>query len=156
MSGRSSVTKLAYGEVLVAISEGIVALFKEHYGKGPTEAKTYYQDDLVLCLLRGGLTRVEKTLHQGGRLEAMMPQRMAFQEVMRSRFVAVVEQATGRQVIGFMSGYEQEPDMTCEVFILAPAPDDPARGLDDENRRPGAANNFDRGAETSERGARRI
>jgi hypothetical protein len=39
---------------------------------------------------------------------------------MRDRFYAVVEGATGRQVIGFMSGNQQQPDMMCEVFILAP------------------------------------
>jgi len=39
---------------------------------------------------------------------------------MRDRFDAVIEQATGRRVIGFMSGNQQEPDMMCEVFILAP------------------------------------
>ena len=35
-------------------------------------------------------------------------------------FSSVVEQATGRAVIGFMSGNQQHPDMMCEVFILAP------------------------------------
>ena len=39
---------------------------------------------------------------------------------MRERFEAVIEYATGRQVIGFMSGNQQHPDMMCEVFILAP------------------------------------
>jgi hypothetical protein len=39
---------------------------------------------------------------------------------MRERFDAVIEAATGRQVIGFMSGNQQQPDMMCEVFILAP------------------------------------
>ena len=46
-----------HGDILTAISEGMVALLKEYYGRGPTQAKTYYQDDLVVCLLRGGFTR---------------------------------------------------------------------------------------------------
>jgi len=45
---------------------------------------------------------------------------MEFQELMRARFEAVVERATGRRVIGFMSGNQQDPDIMCEVFILAP------------------------------------
>jgi hypothetical protein len=45
---------------------------------------------------------------------------MVFQEVMRARFEHVVEQATGRNVIGFMSGNQQDPDMICEIFVLAP------------------------------------
>lgn len=39
---------------------------------------------------------------------------------MRGRFEAVVERATGRDVIGFMSANQQGPDIMCEVFILAP------------------------------------
>ena len=108
------------GEILTAISDGLVSLLKEFYGRGPTRAKTYYDDDLVVCLLRGGFTRVEKTLLEGGRSRAVIEQRMAFQEVMRERFEGVIERATGRRVIGFMSGNQQDPDIMCEVFILAP------------------------------------
>jgi uncharacterized protein YbcI len=113
--------RAAHGEVVTAISEGLVKLLKDYYGRGPTQAKTYYEDDLVVCLLRGGFTPVEQTLLEGGRGTAVIEQRMAFQEVMRQRFESVVEQVTGRRVIGFMSGNQQQPDMICEVFILAPS-----------------------------------
>ncbi len=109
-----------HGEILTGISDGLVGLLKDYYGRGPTQAKTYYQDDLVVCLLRGGFTRVEQTLLDGGRGHAVIQQRMEFQEVMRERFEAVIERATGRRVVGFMSGNQQDPDMICEVFILAP------------------------------------
>jgi uncharacterized protein YbcI len=110
----------SHGDVLTAISDGLVALFKEFYGRGPTRAKSYFDDDLVVCVLRGGFTRVEQTLLQGGRGSAVINQRMEFQDLMRERFAAVVENATGRQVIGFMSGNQQDPDIMCEVFILSP------------------------------------
>ena len=110
----------SHGEILTEISNGMVALLKDYYGVGPTQAKTYYQDDLVVCVLRGGFTRVEKTLLDGDRGAAVIEQRMAFQEVMRERFEAVVQHATGKPVIGFMSGNQQEPDMICEVFVLSP------------------------------------
>jgi uncharacterized protein YbcI len=113
-------TPRAHGDVLTAISDGIVALLKEFYGRGPTRTKSYYQDDLVVCLLRGGFSRVEQTLLEGGRGSSVIQQRMEFQEVMRGRFQAVIERATGRRVIGFMSGNQQDPDIMCEVFILAP------------------------------------
>ena len=109
-----------HGAVLTEISNGMVALLKDYYGVGPTQAKTYYQDDLVVCVLRGGFTRVEQTLLDGDRGRAVIEQRMAFQEVMRQRFEAVIQHATGRPVIGFMSDNQQEPDMICEVFILSP------------------------------------
>lgn len=106
--------------MLTAISDGMVALLKEFYGRGPTRTKSYYADDLVVCLLRGGFSRVEQTLLEGGRGASVIQQRMDFQDVMRHRFEEVIESATGRKVIGFMSGNQQDPDMMCEVFILAP------------------------------------
>lgn len=117
---RTPAVAKAHGDVLTAISEGLVALLKEFYGRGPSRAKAYYEDDLVVCLLRGGFSRVEQTLLEGGRGPAVISQRMEFQDLMRERFEAVVENATGRQVIGFMSGNQQHPDIMCEVFILAP------------------------------------
>jgi len=108
------------GAVRSAISNGIVSLLKEYYGVGPTQAKTYYLEDLVVCLLRGGFTRVEQTLLEGGRSAAVIEQRMAFQEVMKPRFTQVIEEITERRVVGYMSGNQQDPDMICEVFVLAP------------------------------------
>jgi uncharacterized protein YbcI len=119
-SRREQHSSQAHGSVLTAISEGMVALLKEYYGVGPTQTKTYYHDDLVVCVLRGGFTRVERTLLDGERGEAVIEQRMAFQEVMRQRFEAVIQHATGRPVIGFMSGHQQDLDMICEVFVLSP------------------------------------
>ena len=116
----SAHTRLHDGEARTAISNGLVALLKEYYGVGPTQAKTYYHDDIVVCVMRGGFTRVEQTLLEGGRTAAVIQQRMEFQEIMRDRFSGVVEGATGRRVVGFMSGNQQEPDMICEVFVLAP------------------------------------
>ncbi len=110
----------AHGEMLTEISDGMVALLKEFYGRGPTRAKSYYQDDLVVCVLRGGFSRVEQTLLEGGRGSAVIQQRMEFQELMRERFTDVIARVTGRPVIGFMSGNQQHPDLMCEVFILGP------------------------------------
>lgn len=124
--------RMIHGEILTEISDGIVALLKEHYGKGPTHAKTYYEDDLVVCLMRGGFTAAEQTLLEAGRVSAVMMQRLEFQEVMRDRFSAVVERATGRRVIGFLSANQHDPAMISEMFVLdgselldeeAPAPE---------------------------------
>jgi uncharacterized protein YbcI len=74
----------------------MVALLKEFYGRGPTRTKSYFEDDLVVCVLRGGFSRVEQTLLEGGRTAAVIQQRMEFQEVMRDRFTGVIEDATCR------------------------------------------------------------
>jgi uncharacterized protein YbcI len=120
MSQDTQTIKSGRGDVLTAISDGLVGLLKEFYGHGPTRVKSYYEDDLVVCVLRGGFSRVEQTLLDGGRGHAVIQQRMEFQDVMRDRFAGVIEEATGRRVIGFMSGNQQHPDMMCEVFILGP------------------------------------
>jgi uncharacterized protein YbcI len=62
---------------------------------GPRRTKSYYEDDLVVCVLRGGFSRVEQTLLEGVRTAAVIQQRMEFQEVMRDRFTGVIQDATG-------------------------------------------------------------
>ena len=106
---------------LANISRRIVQLHKEFYGKGPTKAKTYYHDDLVVVLMRGGFTRVEETLLQSGRGDSVKQQRSDFQQVMRAPFVQVIEEETGRKVAAFMSSSHQHPDMLAEVFVLEAA-----------------------------------
>ena len=128
---------MTHGDVLTAISDGLVGLLKEFYGRGPTRAKSYYEDDLVVCLLRGGFSRVEQTLLEGGRGGSVIRQRMEFQYLMRELFEAVIEGATGRRVIGFMSGNQQDPDIMCEVFILAPT------DLVDDHEIPAGGRSFD-------------
>ena len=114
---------LEQSQSLVAnISNGIVGLVKECYGKGPQQAKTYVDDDLVVVVLRGGFTAVEQTLLDSGHTEAVLRQRQLFATVMRERFTAIVEAETGRRVSAHMSTGHQEPDLLAELFVLAPAP----------------------------------
>ena len=108
------------GNVLAGISNDVVRLLKEFYGKGPTRARTTYDGDLVVVLMRGGFTRVEQTLLDAGRGDSVIQQRMDFQEVMRERFNGVIERHTGREVIASMSGSHQDPDMVAELFVLRP------------------------------------
>jgi uncharacterized protein YbcI len=105
---------------LARISTRIVQLHKDYYGRGPEKAKTYFQDDLVVVLMRGGFSRVEETLLEEGRGDSVIQQRRDFQDVMRSRFKQVIEEELGRKVAGFMSGTHQHPDLLGEIFILEP------------------------------------
>jgi uncharacterized protein YbcI len=106
------------GEVLAGISTAIVRLYREHFGKGPTGAKTYALDDLIICVLRDGLTTVEKTLFDRGRADTVREVRSAFQDAVADRFTSVVEEATGRRVTAFMSQAHVDPDLAIEVFFL--------------------------------------
>jgi uncharacterized protein YbcI len=106
------------GDIRGSISRRIVQLHKEFYGRGPEKAKTYYDGDLVVVLMRGGFTRVEETLLEEGRGDSVLQQRADFQHVMVDRFVEVIEEETGRKVIAMMSGSHQRPDLLGELFVL--------------------------------------
>ena len=112
---------LGHHTALANISRRIVQLHKEFYGKGPTKAKTYYYDDLVVVLMRGGFTRVEETLHQSGRGESVRQQRSDFQQTMRKPFNQVIEEELGRKVVAFMSSSHQHPDVLGEMYVLEAA-----------------------------------
>jgi uncharacterized protein YbcI len=113
------------GPLLEEISRRIVQLYKESYGKGPTRARTYWHDDVITVVVRGGFTPDERTLREAGRAEAVLEHRVQFHQAMRTRFRQEVEQLTGRTVIGVMSGVQvEEPEMAAQVFVLESSPDD--------------------------------
>lgn len=108
------------GAIRSAISQAIVQLHAEHYGKGATQAKTYLWDNLVVTVLRDVLTTSERTLVEAGKVELVRDVRNAFQTTMEPRFRAAVEQITGRRVITFMSQVHPCDEYGVEVFVLAP------------------------------------
>ena len=111
------------GEALAAISRGIVRLHHEYYGKGPTKAKTYAMNDTVVCMLKGGFTTAEQTLINDGKADDVEALRRSFQKTMTGPFTGVVEDATGRKVIAYMSQVHSSPNMAVELFVLEPADD---------------------------------
>jgi len=121
MEGRTTGAKAA-GTQLAAISDGIVKLHHDYYGKGPTQAKTYAINDTIICILKGGFTKVEETLMNDGKQEDVERLRRTFQRTMRDRFTQVVEVALpDREVIGYMSEIHSQPHVAVELFLLAPA-----------------------------------
>jgi uncharacterized protein YbcI len=106
------------GEVLAGISSGMVRLYREHFGKGPTKAKTYALDDLVICVMRDGLSPAEKTLYETGRASTVREMRSAYLDAVADSFNSVVEDLTGRKVVAFMSQTNVGPDLVIEVFFL--------------------------------------
>ena len=110
------------GEMRATISKEIVRLQAEYYGKGPTRAKTYIVEDLVVVVLEETFTRAEKTLAERGEREAIEQVRRRFQQQMAERFTNVVEQATGRKVRVFMSETNVEHDVSVEMFLLGDGP----------------------------------
>ena len=114
------------GDPLANTSRRIVQLLKEYYGKGPTRARTYHQDDLIVVLLRGGFTRIEQTLVGEGKAGMVLAQRHAFQEIMRERFTSVVEEEFDRKVMAMMSSNHENGELSVEVFVMEQADGDTA------------------------------
>jgi uncharacterized protein YbcI len=110
----------ARGETLAQISTGLVQLHSRYYGKGPTKAKTHSVNDTIVAILRGGFTRVERTLIETGQVESVYQMRRSFQQAMEEEFSQVVEEATGRKVIAYMSSIHIDPDLAIELFVLEP------------------------------------
>jgi uncharacterized protein YbcI len=104
------------------ISNAMVGLKKEFYGKGPTKAKTYLNDNYVFCVLQGGLTRNEETLLAAGHHDLVRQYRLRFQEAMAAPTIEAVERITGRKVIGYHSQIVFEPEHGFEIFVLDAAP----------------------------------
>jgi uncharacterized protein YbcI len=107
------------GEMRATISNEIVRLQAEYYGKGPTRAKTYIVEDLVVVVLEESFTRAEKTLAERGERDAIEHIRRRFQQQMADDFTSVVEQATGRKVRVFLSETNIDQDVSVETFLLA-------------------------------------
>jgi len=116
------------GPLAADISNAVVRLVREHFGKGPTQAKTLLHDDVVVTVLRGGFTHAEKTLYKAGRADIVDEGRRAMQGVFEREMRAAVERLTGRRVAAFLSANHHEPDASVEVFLLEP--EDPAAVAD--------------------------
>ena len=107
------------GEQLAAVTNGIVKLFRDYYGRGPTKAKSYVLDDRILVVvLEETMTRVEKTLVDNGYGHKVRDVRLTFQEAMAHEFKQTVRDAMGREVAGYHSQLTLEPDMGFEFFVL--------------------------------------
>jgi uncharacterized protein YbcI len=109
------------GELLAEISRSLVQLHKECYGKGPTKARTYASDDLIVSVLEGGFTAGERTLRDHGREDAVVASREAFQDALRQRFIETIENLVGRKVVTFISGVDPNTETSSELFVLGPA-----------------------------------
>jgi uncharacterized protein YbcI len=104
------------------ISNAMVGLKKGFYGKGPTKAKTYINDNYVFCVMQGGLTKNEETLLAAGEQDLVRQYRLRFQEAMAAPTVESIERLTGRKVVGYHSQIVFEPEHAFEIFVLDEAP----------------------------------
>jgi uncharacterized protein YbcI len=110
---------LSGGRLLSAISNSIVALRREHYGRGPLKAKTYILDDIIVVVMReNGYCAIERTMIDNGEAERVVALREDFQRVMAKRYSDTIESLTGRTVVAFLNRAHLEPDLSMKVFFV--------------------------------------
>lgn len=118
-AGEAPPAPVSGGRLLAQISTSIVAILREHYGRGPMKAKTYALDDIVVVVMRGmGFTALEQTHMDSGHPARVVEMREQFQEVMAERYREMIEELTGRRVVAFLSQAHVEPDITVEMFFV--------------------------------------
>ena len=122
MTSRNEV--LTEGTLGGAISDEIVSLLHRYTGRGPTEARTYVHDNLIVCLLGDSLTKAEQSLVTGGHYASVLDTRSLFQRTMRADYTEAVERLSGRTVIAFMSQSHIDPNYGLEAFVLLPLKDE--------------------------------
>jgi uncharacterized protein YbcI len=111
------------GLMMVEISNGMVRLHKELFGRGPTKARTNFAGpDLLVATLENSLTRIERTMAEAGEHERLRDLRVHFQYLREDDFVGTVEQITGRKVRAFVSGMDTKRDVASELFYLEREP----------------------------------
>jgi uncharacterized protein YbcI len=111
--------QLGGGQLLAAISTSVVAILREHYGRGPMKAKTYALDDIIVVVMRGsGFTPLEQTIMDSGNPDRVVDMRHEFQHMMTAHFTETIERLTDRKVLAFLSQAHVDPDITIEIFFI--------------------------------------
>jgi len=136
-AGRQDVSPESGNSLLFQISNEIVRVYKEQFGRGPTRARASWSDDDVLTVvLEDTLTRAERNLVEIGEHERLRELRMFFQYARLREFCEPVERLTGRKVRAFVSGIDTAVDgLSVELFVLHPAgADNPPSRIDFTSR----------------------
>lgn len=114
-------TPLRGDALLAAVTEAMTALHERYHQRAPATAKTLLLDDeLLVCVLGGVYTDVEKTMIEIQRRPIVQETRRAFQNATEHKFIGAVERLSGRPVLTFIPNHHVGPDMEVEVFILGP------------------------------------
>jgi uncharacterized protein YbcI len=115
----SDAAKTPQGETLAAISNMVVAVYADHLGRGPTKARTYNHDGVVVCLLEDSLTRAEQTLVDSGHSDYVSNLRDALQHAMHQPLVNGIEKLTNQTVDNLIAGNHIEAGISSQVFLMA-------------------------------------
>jgi uncharacterized protein YbcI len=108
--------------VLLEISNAVVRLFKEQFGRGPTSARTYWTGpDALSVILEDTLTPAERAMVAMGEHQRLRDMRLFFQVATTREFCEAIERLSGRKVRAFVSGTDTHVGgLSIESFVLHP------------------------------------
>jgi uncharacterized protein YbcI len=109
-------------ELTRASSGAILALYCTVYGQDRTTARTYMNDNVLVCVPENILTEHENHLIAGGAGCEVIDARSAFQSDGEDEFTAAVERLTHRNVVAFSSADQTSSGLACELFFLGTTP----------------------------------
>jgi uncharacterized protein YbcI len=114
------------GSISADISNAMVRLYKEQFGRGPTKARTHWcGPDLITVTLEDTLTPAERNLVKMGEHQRLRDLRLFFQYASVREFCEPIETLTGRKVRAFFSAVDTHVDgMSIETFALYPEGED--------------------------------
>jgi uncharacterized protein YbcI len=104
------------------VSGAIVKLLEEHLGHGASDAHAYVRENLVVVLLRGTMTKAERTLADAGEEGLVRGARQALEGKFREEANGIVERLTGRRVCAFLSDHDVDQDIVFQAFVLESGP----------------------------------
>jgi uncharacterized protein YbcI len=109
------------GLELQEVTNAMVRLYKELFGRGPTKARSNYAGpDALLATIEDSLTAAERNMVALGEHQRLRETRMFFQHASDRDFINTVEEITGRKVRAFVSGIDTGKDVSSEVFYFEP------------------------------------
>jgi len=109
------------GWLLQDVSNAMVALHKDQFGRGPTKAQSHLAGaDALLCVLDDALLPAEWAMVEMGEEQRVRESRMFFQVATADQFIAAVERITGRTVRAFASATDPTRGVVMENFIFEP------------------------------------
>lgn len=109
------------GNMLSALSNEMVALYKTQLGRGPTKVRSNWAGaDALLVTLEDSLTPAEQRLVELGEHGRLRDTRTFFQYATAADFIEVAERLTNRRVRAFVSGIDTAEDVSSEVFYFDP------------------------------------
>jgi uncharacterized protein YbcI len=106
------------GDLLSRISTEMVRAQKKYFGKGPTAAKSYMLDDFLIIVMRDCQVVAEKTMIEFGQVDLVREFRQHFENEMTGKLVGMIEELTGRKILGYQSQILTDPDIVIEIFFF--------------------------------------